>query len=142
MRKPLVPATVTAVLAALALGAPLASAALRSFQSPSGNIGCVMTSGDIGVQARCDIAQHTWRASAKPRSCPLDWGNGVFVAASGRGRYVCAGDTTLHSGGRLAYGHSIRLGRLSCTSLQSGVRCTNRSTRHGFSLARTTLRLF
>lgn len=66
----------------------------------------------------------------------------MFVASTGRGRYTCAGDTTLHQGPRLAYGHSITLGRLRCTSLTSGVRCTNRVTRHGFALSRARVLLF
>jgi uncharacterized protein DUF6636 len=124
------------------LGALPAQAALELFQSPSGNIGCAMTSGGDGIQARCDIALRSWKAPPKPRWCKLDWGQGVMVGARGRASYVCAGDTALHEGSRLGYGRSIVLGRLRCTSLTSGVRCTNRLDGHGFEISRQRVRLF
>jgi len=60
------------------------------FQSPSGNIGCV-----IGRQGgvRCDIRNRDWRPPPKPASCMLDWGFGLTVGRRGRGQFVCAGDT-------------------------------------------------
>ncbi|GAC1486140.1 MAG: hypothetical protein NVS1B9_04880 [Solirubrobacteraceae bacterium] len=125
----------------LCLGPAAAGAALREFQSPTGNIGCVMDSGSFGVQVRCDIDKHTWVAPPRPRSCMLDWGHGVLVSGSGRGRYVCAGDAALHLGPHLAYNRSITLGRLRCTSLFTGVRCLNRATGHGFTLARSHVSL-
>jgi hypothetical protein len=129
-------------IVALALAAAPASAALRLFQSPSRNIGCAVTSGSLGISARCDIAQRDWSPSRKPASCQLDWGQGVAVGATGRAGYVCAGDTTLDAGPRLAYGKSITLGRLRCTSLTSGVTCTNLRDGHGFSISRQRVRLF
>jgi len=126
----------------LSLAAAPASAALRLFQSPTGNIGCAVTSGSLGISARCDIARRDWSPSPKPASCQLDWGQGVYVGATGRAGYVCAGDTTLDAGPHLAYGKSITLGRLRCTSLTSGVTCTNRRDGHGFSISRERVRLF
>ena len=128
--------------AVVSLTASPADAALRLFQSPSGNIGCAMTSDELGVDVRCDIGVRSWTAPPKPASCDLDWGQGVFVAGHGKAGYVCAGDTTLHQGGRLAYGKSIGLGHLRCTSRTSGVTCTNRSDGHGFTLSRQRVRLF
>jgi hypothetical protein len=124
------------------LGAAPASAALRIFQSPTENIGCAISSGGDGVDARCDIAARNWRPPAKPASCQLDWGQGVFVGQTGRAGYVCAGDTALHEGPRLAYGRSISLGHLRCTSRTSGVTCTNRSDGHGFTISRERVLLF
>ena len=71
------------------------------FQSPSGNIGCA-----IGRQGgvRCDIRNRDWRPPPKPASCMLDWGFGLTLERRGRARFVCAGDTVLGQGRRLAYG--------------------------------------
>jgi hypothetical protein len=124
------------------LAAAPASAALRLFQSPSGNIGCAMSSGAGSVQARCDIARRLWTPPRRPASCPLDFGQGVFVGQTGRGRYTCAGDTVLHQGSHLGFQQSITLGRLRCTSRVTGVSCTNRSTGHGFTISRERVRLF
>jgi uncharacterized protein DUF6636 len=125
-----------AVLAALLLGAPAAQAG--SFQSPSKNIGCFIDRSGV----RCDIAKRSWSPPPKPSSCNLDYGQGVSVGRRGRARYVCAGDTALGSGPRLAYGRSIRRGRFRCTSRRSGMRCANLRTGHGFTLARDRVRLF
>jgi uncharacterized protein DUF6636 len=119
-----------------------AAAGLQSFtgfQSPSGNIGCVI--GRRGG-VRCDIRNRDWRPPPKPASCMLDWGFGLTVGRRGRGRFVCAGDTTLGQGRRLAYGDAIRRGRFRCVSRRSGMRCTNRRNGHGFSLSRERARRF
>jgi hypothetical protein len=109
------------------------------FQSPSGNIGCVI--GRRGG-VRCDIRNRDWRPPPKPASCRLDWGFGLTVGRQGRGRFVCAGDTTLGQGRRLAYGDAIRRGRFRCISRRSGMRCVNRRNGHGFVLSRERARRF
>jgi hypothetical protein len=131
----------------LAAGAGTASASepagsqdsFRTFQSPSGNIGCV-----IGRQGgvRCDIRNRDWRPPPKPASCMLDWGFGLTVGRRGRARFVCAGDTVLGQGRRLAYGDAIRRGRFRCVSRRSGMRCVNRRNGHGFNLSRQRARRF
>jgi hypothetical protein len=115
------------------------AAADTFFESPSGNIGCVI-SAKSGV--RCDIRERDWRPPPKPRSCPVDWGNGVSVARRGAGRYTCAGDTVFSDGQALRYGRSILRGRFRCTSRRSGMRCINRRSAHGFRLSRQRVRLF
>jgi hypothetical protein len=109
------------------------------FQSPSGNIGCVI--GRRGG-VRCDIRNRDWSPPPKPASCRLDWGFGLTVGLRGRGHFVCAGDTTLGQGRRLAYGDAIRRGRFRCVSRRSGMRCTNRRNGHGFVLSRQRARRF
>jgi hypothetical protein len=128
------------ILAGLGAAAAPAGAAsgFVGFHAPSGNIGCVMDTASV----RCDIAQRDWQAPRRPSTCDGDWGNAFQVAArSTRGRGICAGDTTLGSGGTLAYGRSIRRGSLRCTSSEAGIRCTN-ARHHGFSLSRQRLGLF
>jgi hypothetical protein len=109
------------------------------FQSPSGNIGCVI--GRRGG-VRCDIRNRDWNPPPRPASCQLDWGFGLTVGLKGRGRFVCAGDTTLGQGRRLAYGKAIRRGRFRCISRRSGMRCVNRRNGHGFALSRERARRF
>jgi uncharacterized protein DUF6636 len=124
-------------LAGLAVTAAPASAAV-SFETPSHNIGCVLsTSG-----ARCDIRERTWKPPPKPQDCPVDWGYGLTVGRHGLGRWVCAGDTVF--GGRqvLGYRKSISRGRFTCTSYRNGMLCLNKRNDHGFKLARREARWF
>jgi hypothetical protein len=128
------------VAAALAVTAPAASARVKFFQSPSGNIGCVVGGGI----ARCDILEHSWTPPPKPSSCiDLDYGNGVEVIGGHPGEYTCAGDTVFSpSAPVLQYGDKITKNRFTCTSKTSGMRCANRNSGHGFFLSRETVRLF
>lgn len=127
---------VAAVLALVAL--PASASAYIGFHSPSGNIGCVMDRSGV----RCDIRDHDWPTPPKPKSCELDYGGGVFVGKHKRAGFICAGDTTLGIGKALPYGQSKHLGRFRCTSLESGMRCKNRRSGHGFLLSRERVRLF
>ncbi len=127
------------VAATMAVLAPSASAKVKFFQSPSGNIGCVI---DRQSGVRCDIRNRDWRPPPKPASCQLDWGHGLVVERRGRGHFVCAGDTTLGQGRRLAYGDAIRRGRFRCVSSRSGMRCVIRRNGHGFVLSRERARRF
>ncbi len=130
-------ATIALSLVTLAPSGAVADS-LVGFASPSGNIGCYMDS----TQVRCDIRNRDWRPPQRPRWCPLDYGQGLIVTARGRGHYVCAGDTALDHQRTLHYGASIRRGAFSCTSLTSGMRCTNLRTHHGFELSRQKADLF
>jgi Family of unknown function (DUF6636) len=112
--------------------APPAHAAPVSFESPSHNIGCYLAKSGV----RCDIRAHTWKPPPKPKSCDLDWGNGLEVGRRGFGRWVCAGDTVLGGERVLGYRESLRRGRFQCTSYRNGMRCVNLRTDHGFKLAR------
>jgi hypothetical protein len=125
--------------ATLALLAPSASAKPKFFQTPSGNIGCVI----IGAEARCDIRNHQWPTPPTPAGCPLDYGNGVEVGKKGRASYTCAGDTVLSpSSPVLGYGEKITRKRFRCKSKPQGVRCVNRRNKHGFFLSTQNVRLF
>ncbi len=98
--------------------------ALAQFQSPSGNIGCIIAGG----VARCDIKQRNWSPPPRPSSCPkqVDFGQGLEVPSSGAGRFVCAGDTALDpTAAKLAYGTSTGTGQITCTSAASGMTCKN-----------------
>ncbi len=113
---------------------------LKQFQSPSGNIGCVLTNR-FGTEARCDIGNRSWASPKKPASCDLDYGNGLAIGARGRAHFVCAGDTALHQGPKIAYGHRVRLKPFTCKVSTAGVRCAN-AHGHGFFLSRQSYRRF
>jgi Family of unknown function (DUF6636) len=122
---------VAAVGGSLALAAP--AGALVQFESPSHNIGCVL-SAKFG--ARCDIRTHAWKPPPKPKWCDLDWGDGLEVGRRGNGHFVCAGDTALGGKRVLGYHKSITRGRFRCTSYRNGMRCVNVRNTHGFKIAR------
>ena len=130
-----------AVVAALALAIvpSAASAKIKFFQSPSGNVGCVIGGG----LARCDIKEHSWPTTPKPADCDVDYGNGVEVIGGHPGEYACAGDTVLSDDAPvLDYGDKITKNRFTCTSKTSGMRCSNRNSGHGFFISRESVRLF
>jgi hypothetical protein len=112
--------------------APPAHGAPVMFESPSHNIGCYLAKSG----ARCDIRAHAWDPPPKPKSCDLDWGNGLEVGRRGFGRWVCAGDTVLGGKRVLGYRTSLRRGRFECTSFRNGMRCLNLRNDHGFKLGR------
>jgi hypothetical protein len=103
-----------------------AAQSLKAFQSPSGNIACLMTA----KFARCDISDRDWNPPPHPSSCPdeVDFGQGIQLPASGAAAFVCAGDTTLNpSAPKLDYGSSSQVGSITCTSAESGMSCSNAS---------------
>jgi hypothetical protein len=140
-----------------ALIAPATSSAgikLRFFHTLDGNISCGMIKDTktrrkhhkkikgFPGEARCDLREHTWVAPPKPKSCPLDWGDGVAVSRHGPGNYVCAGDTVANpSAPALGPGSSITLGHYTCSVLTVSVRCTYVNG-HGFEVSAATVSLF
>ena len=136
-------ATLFAVL--LVLIVPSAASALVLFHTPSNNIGCAMSDSKDFVEVRCDIGEHSWPLPPKPhtQACrELDYVGGLVLNAKGKPSFFCAGDTVLHQGKVLAYGHSKRVGRFTCTSKTTGVTCRNRRNGHGFFLSRASYRRF
>jgi hypothetical protein len=146
MRRTLVIALgLLAAVAAPVAGAAVATSAATKhgseFKTPTHNIGCNL----LGGQARCDIGHHTYALPPRPKSCPhiVNFGQGIFVGKSGKGRIVCAGDTAMDPGAPvLAYGSSDHFGAFSCQSRTDGVTCTNLHTGHGFFISIQSYRLF
>jgi len=125
--------------ALFAIGAQASSAVpYYFFQSPSHNIGCIISKRGV----RCDIRKKSWSPPMRPAFCFLDWGNGVTVDRHGKAEFTCAGDTALGYGKVLRYGYSVRVGRFRCLSKKSDMRCFNRRNGHGFKLSRQRARLF
>jgi hypothetical protein len=110
-----------------------------TFQSPTGNIGCVL----VAEVARCDIVKRSWSPPPRPSDCQLDFGQGIAVGRSGKATFVCAGDTARAPGSKkLAYGTQSQVGDFTCVSRFGGMTCTNRSTGHGFRISAQSYKLF
>jgi hypothetical protein len=114
---------------------------LRTFRTPSGNIGCAMFEGT----ARCDIRKRDWKPLPRPASCSrqVSYGQGLEVPAGGaQARFVCAGDTALDpSASSLAYGNASRVGTSECISRTDGVTCVNQAG-HGFFISVQSYQVF
>jgi hypothetical protein len=120
---------------------PIPLVRLSGFQSPSGNIGCII----VGGIARCDIKQRAWKPPPTPKSCPpvVNYGQGLEVSGAGPGRLVCAGDTALNPSARkLAYGTGSKVGPFVCVSETGGITCSDAATRHGFNISAQSYRVF
>lgn len=107
-----------------------AQAALRTFRSPTGNLGCMFYS-DAGV----------------PRQVRCEWKGGndraVVVNETGKGRRIKITDTVLDPKAKvLAYGKSTTFGRLKCTSRTSGITCKSLRSNHGFTVSVQRQRVF
>jgi hypothetical protein len=115
--------------AVAAVPAP-ASAAIRSFQSPTGNLGCMFYSDpDVEPQVRCEWKGGNDRA--------------VVVDESRKGKRIKITDTVLDTKAKvLKYGKSTKFGRLSCTSRSSGITCRSAKSGHGFVVSVSKQRVF
>lgn len=113
---------------------------LRTFRTPSGNIGCEMYQGG----ARCDIRKRDWAPLPRPAKCPKEvgYGQGLQVGRVGQASFVCAGDTALDpSAASLSYGTASRIGSSECISRTDGVSCVNEAG-HGFFISIQSYEVF
>jgi hypothetical protein len=113
-----------------------------SFQTPSKRIGCLYShrSGEAAA-LRCDVVDVV-NPKAKPKSCELDYGSAFGLGPTGKGRWLCVGDTVLDPKAKvLAYGRTRTLGPFTCVSRTTGLRCAT-AAGHGFEISRTTQRVF
>jgi hypothetical protein len=129
------------VAALIFLATPVAADDFLSFQTPSGNISCMIATGDF-AEARCDMRELTPSFTSPPADCDLDWGSSFIVGETGPGQLGCVGDTVMDDQAAvLAYGESAEAGDFVCTSQKSGITCTNGED-HGFTLSRAKQTLF
>lgn len=124
---------VAAVISApLAFPAPAhATLSGRTFQTPSGNVGCGFYAGVL----RCDILSGL---NPEPQgNCDLDW-TGLALEANGDSAPVCAGDTVYNPDAPvLGYGSKWKRKGIVCTSRKTGLKCRNQRS-HGFFLSRNS----
>jgi hypothetical protein len=133
---------VSLVVLALIPAVAGADGSLVSFQTPSKRIGCVYShrSGEVAA-LRCDVVDVV-NPKAKPKSCELDYGSAFGLGPTGKGRWLCVGDTVLDPKAKvLAYGRTRTLGPFTCVSRTTGLRCAT-TAGHGFEISRTTQRVF
>ena len=125
-------------IAALLVPAPAALAAdPATFETPSHNIRCAAFREFL----RCDMNELGNPPAPRPASCEFDWGEAFQISRNGgRGRGVCASDTTPRAK-VIAYGRTWRRFGFTCQVRKTNLRCTNRRG-HGFDLRRGRQRLF
>jgi hypothetical protein len=129
-------------LAFALLASPALAQDLMFFRSPTGNIGCMIATGDW-AEARCDLRELTTKIPPAPADCDLDWGHAFGIGPQDtRGYRICAGDTVADPNAMtLNYGDHIDLGGFRCTSEKTGMTCTNPAG-HGFTIAKGSQTLF
>jgi hypothetical protein len=113
---------------------------LRTFRTPSGNIGCAMYEGG----ARCDIRKRDWKPLPRPAACSKEvgYGQGLEIPGGGEAGFVCAGDTALDpTASSLAYGTASRVGGSECISRTDGITCVNQAG-HGFFISIQSYQVF
>lgn len=124
------------------LGTPVMADDLVYFHTPSGNIHCVLMSGEFeGV--RCDMMQLNPSFTTAPPDCDLDWGDSFGVGPRDlKGYLICHGDTVISPDSmELGYGALATLGDFTCLSEKTGMTCTN-ARGHGFTISKASQHLF
>jgi hypothetical protein len=137
-------------LVAAISASPSSAASQVHFKSPSGNINCYLFS-TAGGFADCIVLEAAWpNLPKKPKTCDLDWApTEVSLAMTTVSRGQCRGDVGPRcdaGGGRcsvLAYGRSIELGKIRCSSAANGITCRRTTgARPGFRIAREDVVVF
>ncbi len=148
----------TAAFALLLAVPPAAAQSTDSarFRTPSGNINCAMYADETGDYGNCLVKDSSWKNPPKrPTDCDLDWEPaeaGVYSEKKGTSVVnstsvgSCRGDIgpLCEPGGciTLAYGKSIQVGRIKCTSQKAGVTCiATEGRKRGFTVARSGYKL-
>jgi hypothetical protein len=128
---------------------PSSTAALRHFESPTGNIQCLIEDGaSTSGEVTCILARNDWRhLPAEPSDCPTDWfPTDMRLEESGKVDIGgCRGDigpaciNANDYGGpctTLEYGDAIETRQFRCASAETGITCRLRvGSRSGFQIA-------
>lgn len=129
-----------ATLFAVAAGAAVANE--QAFQSPSGNIRCIVSEEGL-FAVRCDLEVDRQSYTDRPETCEGDWGTSFVVLRAGTGLLNCAleeiapPETPLV----LPYGVTLELDGITCLSETTGMTCTN-AQGGGFAVRRAEQRIF
>jgi hypothetical protein len=126
---------ITVVLTLLATGVVAAvpaqaSAALRTFRSPTGNLGCMFYSdAQTPRQVRCE-----WRGGND---------RALTLTERGKGKRIKITDTVFDPKAKaLAYGKTTKFGSLRCTSRTTGITCRSTRSSHGFVVSMQKQRVY
>ena len=109
----------------------------EGFIIPSKNIYCRIaefSDKPASNYVRCEIATKLNPMPTQPKSCDLDWGNGLVLSKTKKAEVLCAGDI-IYSPDLpiLNYGKTWKRDGFTCTAATTGLTCTNRKNK-GFSL--------
>jgi hypothetical protein len=137
---------IAAVATTIAVPATAHADAGYEFQSPSGNIRCMMYTsvGADKPHALCEITDHTWTAPAQSIwGCPLAPTANQFRLNEGeQPGFACA---TQHMPPSqrpvLEFGQSRTTGALTCESEPSGITCRDAGTSHFFRVSQESYEL-
>jgi hypothetical protein len=115
-----------AVLAAAVYSAAVpatATAAYRTFRSPTGKLGCAFYSdAETPPAVRCE-----WKGGGD---------HALTLGETGRAKHASITDTVMDPAARsLAYGKTTRFRTLRCTSRASGITCRSTRSGHGFRVS-------
>ncbi|WP_137180122.1 DUF6636 domain-containing protein [Roseomonas sp. AR75] len=131
-------------LAALLVGAVVASAQPGFqpppdlFQTPSGNVQCLLGRGTL----RCTVLEHDYPTPPAAAACRPPWNGQLALGRQGQAQLPCTA-ALVRDDDAFVLGYGARwLGPgITCESDESGLKCTN-AAGHGFRASRSTLELF
>lgn len=116
---------------------------LTLFQTPSGNIACLISDANPYEEAsvRCDVHINSWTPPPRPVDCEEEYGQSVVVGTTQAPHFACVGDTVYDPSARvLRYGQSLRAGPITCSSRSAGMQCVSARTGRGFEVSRRSYR--
>lgn len=116
-----------------------------AFQSPSGNIGCLIGTlvgaGDDNF-VYCQIhGRPLWVAPPQPPDCPLVWGSRLVLKRGMTADFACYAQSLPAPGQVLGYGQRRSVGTIVCDSEPAGMTCTDTSTGNFFRVSRESYQL-
>jgi hypothetical protein len=116
---------------------------LYQFQSPSGNITCVMSAlQGTAPRASCGSVDRTWVIPPRPMTCTGAFGDQIDLVLGSSPALVCHSDTTRGSGlPTLQYGETRSVASLTCQSEPASITCTDSGTGHFFRISRESYEL-
>jgi pimeloyl-ACP methyl ester carboxylesterase len=110
-----------------------------AFDSPSGRFLCGIVPPIAGDPGMAGCQGETRPVPPRPADCSpeIGWGGGMYVDDDGRVDYVCAGGLMFSDGNAkvLPYGAVLAVSGMTCTSAETGMRCADDGTGHGFRIA-------
>lgn len=141
--KTLAAVPIVAAIAALGPAATAGADPFYQFQSPSGDVTCVMAAfqGDTPL-ASCGVSEPTYVMPPRPQSCEGAFGDQIDLVQGSSPAMVCHTDTTRGSGlPTLQTGETRSVASLTCTGEPAAITCTDAGTGHFFRISRAAYTL-
>jgi hypothetical protein len=117
------------------------------FRTPSNRIHCMFYTPEGKAEPTgiaCDIDQSVIKKPIlpRPKDCEYDWGQHFELGNDSDAGMGCVSDWVgSEDSPVLAYGNSIRRGKIVCTSESTGLTCRN-ANGHGFFLSKAAQKIF